>query len=482
MEKSESQSALSFESFLAREEFDSLERWLSSVEANHLDLRGLELGLEFKGRELLRLLMQAHVDARGDGDMGPSIGVINEKGQEITLTRKRMHARHIITIFGWVKVNRMGYRVKEEQSFHPLDQKLKLPMRIYSYEIQRRLVRHAVQGPFDEAVNSVKEQTGISIPKRSAEEIMIDAAVDFEAFYSTREVKAEGQEGAILVGSIDGKGIPMIKSELAEKVIRRKKGQKAQKKRMATVGTVFFHHPRVRTPEEVVESLFREKSVKANQLKKQKPQDKRVWASLKTPKEIFIKDVYEEMLRRNRKGKMFMMVVTDGEKALQRHVENNMENILLILDLLHVLEKLWTAGHAFYGEGSEQAEAYVRERVLRILQGEVSQVVKGMRQMVTKRKITGERKKTILGAAKYFYNNRTRMRYNVYLAMGLTIASGSVEGACKNLIKDRMERSGMRWSERMAEAMLKMRAVYLSGDLDEYWSFHVEQEQKRIYG
>ena len=45
------------------------------------------------------------------------------------------------------------------------------------------------------------------------------------------------------------------------------------------------------------------------------------------------------------------------------------------------------------------------------------------------------------------------MRYDEYLARGLPIASGPVEGACKNLIKDRMERSGMRWTPRMAEAM-----------------------------
>ncbi len=61
------------------------------------------------------------------------------------------------------------------------------------------------------------------------------------------------------------------------------------------------------------------------------------------------------------------------------------------------------------------------------------------------------------------------------------IASGAVEGACKNLIKDRMERSGMRWTEAMAEAVVKLRAVYLSGDFDNYWLFHILQEQNRLH-
>jgi hypothetical protein len=107
-----------------------------------------------------------------------------------------------------------------------------------------------------------------------------------------------------------------------------------------------------------------------------------------------------------------------------------------------------------------------------MLFGEVSQVVKGIRQSVTKRKLLGVKRKTLCGVADYLYRNRARMRYDEYLAQGWPIASGAVEGACKNLIKDRMERSGMRWTEQMAEAIVQLRAIYLSGDFDRFWSFH----------
>ena len=73
------------------------------------------------------------------------------------------------------------------------------------------------------------------------------------------------------------------------------------------------------------------------------------------------------------------------------------------------------------------------------------------------------------------------MRYDEYLGNGWPIASGPVEGACKNLIKDRMERSGMRWTEQMAEAIVQLRAISLSGDFDHYWQFHIEQDQRRLY-
>jgi hypothetical protein len=78
-------------------------------------------------------------------------------------------------------------------------------------------------------------------------------------------------------------------------------------------------------------------------------------------------------------------------------------------------------------------------------------------------------------------DNALYMRYNEYLALGFPIASGPVEGACKNLIKDRMERSGMRWTPSMAEAIVKLRSLYLSGDFDDYWPFHVAQDQIRLH-
>jgi len=101
--------------------------------------------------------------------------------------------------------------------------------------------------------------------------------------------------------------------------------------------------------------------------------------------------------------------------------------------------------------------------------------------MATKRKLKGQRRATVLAVAAYYYRNRARMRYDSYLRKGYPIASGSVEGACKNLVKDRMERSGMRWTLPMAEAVLRLRAVYLSEHFEHYWPFHVDQDQKRLF-
>jgi hypothetical protein len=336
-----------------------------------------------------------------------------------------------------------------------------------------------VQGTFQESIDGIADLTGLSVSKRSLEELLLDAARDFDVFY--RERLPAPAAGSILVAAVDGKGIPMVKPGGAPPAHRLTKGQKANKKRMATVATVFTRAPWVRTPQQVIESLFPTGRRTAGDAPvPPRPENKRAWASLLKGKTAVIQEVAEEMERRDPSRSLTRLALTDGERALQIRVDRKL-NVTLILDLIHVLEKLWKAAYVFQAEGSLEAELWVLDRTLRILFGEVSQVVKGIRQSVTKRRLFGAKRKTLRGVADYLHRNRLRMRYDQYLAKGWPIASGPVEGACKNLIKDRMERSGMRWTETIAEAIIQLRAVYLSGDFDPYWSFHIEKDQQRIH-
>jgi hypothetical protein len=464
----------------ASEALRELEGFLAASASGRGGFDQLERESERRGREVARLALQAHLDATGAGDVGEAIVIDGESGP-VRLSYKRLHVRRVVSLVGEVSVRRMGYAAPGRPSIHPLDAALRLPERCYSYELQRRLVRLAVCGPFEEAIDILAEWTGQKIPKRSAEQILIDVAADFDIFYQRRSDAASALgEGEILVGAIDCKGIPMVKPDGAAKIVRRNKGDKANKKKMATVAAVFSQPPRVRTPEEVLDSLFSTDQTRPHQ-RHPKPTDKRVWASLTSGKDNFIADVRAEMDRRDPHRRHTWVMVTDGERALQRRVAANFEGVTLVLDLLHVMEKCWKAAHALHPEGSPEATAFVRERAGRILRGEVSQVVKGLRQMVTKRRLTANKAKTLRSVADYFYANRDRMRYDSYLANGWPIASGSVESTCKNLVRDRFERSGMRWCENGAEPMLKMRAVYLSGDLDEYFALHIQLDQERLY-
>jgi len=149
----------------------------------------------------------------------------------------------------------MGYSRDGVPSLYPLDPTLALPARSFSYQLQRRLVKAAVQNPFQESVEAIADLTGVSVPKRSLEEILRDAALDFDAFYQERA--PEPANGSLLVAAVDGKGIPMVKPGGAQPTVRLTQGQKANRKRRATVAAVFTRAPWVRTPEQVVESLLR---------------------------------------------------------------------------------------------------------------------------------------------------------------------------------------------------------------------------------
>src|SRR5579863_102656 len=459
-------------------EFALLQSWLASGSALQLPLHQIECLQQAKGREAHRLLLQAHLEQRGNGDLGPALCLQQPDG-EVFYSHRRLGTRSLTTVFGTVELVRMGYSRPGEPGIFPLDRALTLPARSFSYELQRRLVKAAVQNPFLDSVQTIADLTGVAVSKRSLEQILPDAAQDFDAFY--RQRSPDPASGAILVAAVDCKGIPMVKPPGGQPTSRLTKGQKANKKRMATVAAVFTRAPWVRTPQQVVESLFHlsrpaSKDVPAPP----RPENKRVWASLLKGKNAVIQEVAEEMERRDPSASKTRVALTDGERALQIRVDGKL-NVTLILDLMHALEKLWKAAYLFHAEASLEADLWVMDRTLRILSGDVGQVVKGLRQSITKRSLSGAPRKTLEGVADYLYRNRTRMRYDEYLANGWPIASGPVEGACKNLIKDRMERSGMRWTELMAEALVQLRAIHLSGDFDQYWQFHIEQDQQRLY-
>jgi hypothetical protein len=485
----------------ARFAFRQLEAWLTADETNRVSEAQVEEQLQQRGRELLRLLLQAHLRQRGSGDVGPALRVwpapaaapgdpaVAAGAGPVRHGQKRPHERALRTTLGKVTVARTAYAARGQASVHPLDEQLQLPGRSFSYPLQQRLVWHAVQGPFGEAVANVKQATGVKLSKRSAEQVVAEAAADFQAFYQQHAAADPAQTGPVVVTGIDCKGVPMIRPEQALRKVRRRKGDKKHKKRMATVATVRTQQPRVRTPEEVVESLFRttprEPKARARRKAAAPAEHKRVWADLLSSKDEVIAGVAEEVRRVDPAGVKTHVALCDGERALQQRILPALQGVVpavvLILDLLHALEKLWRAAYCFSPEGSDEAAAWVRKQALRLLRGQVSQVIKGMRQSATKRGLRGPKRQTLEKIAKYLRRNRPYLRYDEYLRQGLPIASGCVEGACRHLIKDRLERSGMRWSLAGAQAMIRLRSLYLSGDLDDYWDFHLEQEQRRLY-
>lgn len=146
------------------------------------------------------------------------------------------------------------------------------------------------------------------------------------------------------------------------------------------------------------------------------------------------------------------------------------------MDIIHVIEYLWKAVRVFYEEGNNGTEKWVSKRLLKILRGKASLVAGGMIRFATLLKIESTHRKPVDTCANYLLKYSPYLRYNEYLQQGMPIATGVIEGACRYLIKDRMDITGARWSLSGAEAVLKLRSIKASGDFDEYWKFHEQQE------
>ncbi|HSB81052.1 MAG TPA: ISKra4 family transposase, partial [Candidatus Methylomirabilis sp.] len=327
-----------------------------------------------------------------------------------------------------------------------------------------------------------------------SEDLNREQASDVELFQDRLPVPEPSQEGSLVVVTADCKGVPLIRSASAgieeesppEDTTRpgphhrRGKGEKANKKRMAAVGAVYTIDPFVRTTDEVIDELQRKKAGK----RRPRPQHKRLRADLLLGKVTLFLWLADELCRRNPEGAKPVVFLSDGERALHdRQGEYLPEGVTCILDLLHVMERLWKVAWCLFEEGKQKAEAdqWVEDRLRMLLDGKVGYVIGGLRQTLTKRKLRGSRCKTVREVINYFDRNRSRMRYDEYLAAGYPIGSGVIEGACRHLVKDRLERAGMRWHPDGAQAMLDLRATYLNGEWEAFWVYHMEQEDNRLY-
>ena len=171
----------------------------------------------------------------------------------------------------------------------------------------------------------------------------------------------------------------------------------------------------------------------------------------------------------------------DGETKLRDLQELKLGRAVGILDIWHVTEYLWKLAYCFHPEGSDEAEAFVETYLGKLLEGKVRRVIGGIRQMATKSGLSKPRRKKVEQYLNYFAQRCQHMKYDEYLAAGYPIGSGVVEGACRHLVKDRMEQSGMRWRIEGAQAILSLRAIYLNDDWHAFHATRIQAEQRKMY-
>jgi hypothetical protein len=478
----------SFNAKTAIEKFNEIQNNLNGSKYLGKTHSEIESYITIEGREILRLMLQEHINARGNGWVGEAI----ESDKQVR-DCQRLSTRHYYSPFGQVYVERLGYKTIDVPSIFPLDDALNLPENCYSHQIQKRVGRAISGNSINDTRIDIHNETSVKIANRQLEEIAYNSSLDFESFYESQVFDETMNKKPINVLSFDGKGIVMQKKHLTEETKKRaeksspklekklSKGEKKNKKRMATVAAIYSIDRNIRTPEEVAEQ-FKPIHVIKNKVPP-KPVNKKVSASIKKSMETVIHDTFSEALKRDPEKKQEWVVVLDGDHK-QIDYANKEANkldvsIIIIMDIIHVLEYIWKAARSLFKEDDRESEKWVGQKIEMILKGEADIVIVNLFNEAVKAKLSKEKLKPIAKCLKYLSNHTEYLKYNQYLASGYPIGTGIIEGTCRHLVRDRMELTGARWSVNGAESILKLRALRLNNDFDEYWVFHEKKEYQR---
>jgi hypothetical protein len=411
--------------------------------------------------------------------------------------------RRYLSIFGEIIIKRAYFWKKGSSGYFPLDSELELPLHLHSNLLDKWIQLQVAQGPYDEGIENICDLLDLKVSKKTVQEITQEASQEVENFYS-QKVNFE-DEGSHIIAQVDCKGVVMVPKERPEsksngKFVRRAKGvSKIGIRKDAVVTVDFTINPVSRTPQELLEGLMlinsdQKKSEKETNLKTKV--EKRIDREIKNKqiagtmygKDKAYKDLANRIKARDPNEKKPIFILIDGAHSLKKGFEKefqarNWESRVTgyCLDIVHATEYLWDASTAMYGETSSKRASWVESALLKVLNSNVEVVIKELTKKMNESKnkfIVKRLKRSIT----YFENHKDMMDYKRYLEEGYPIASGAIEGACNTLVKDRTDRSGMKWTKKGAAAVLNLRSTRCNNDFHDYWNYHIQKQSERLYG
>ena len=457
----------------------------------------LEDMLGSRMREVTRNLFQDHLTLRALTEVRVP-DVVDARGSERTRI-EHGRRRVLATVFGKVTATRIAYRGTGVTDLHVADAVLNMPAGMHSHGVAKLAAIEAARGSFAEASERVNALTGAGVGHRQVQELAIAAAGDIDAFYDAL-VPAPCTAATLLVISTDGKGVvirPEALREATAKAAAAKGGNKLDKrlsagekngrKRMATLGTVYDAEPAVRSIDDIIADpdLPAESHDNADPGHRKGPTARSKWltGSVNDTAAEVIAAVFDQAQARDPEHLRTWVVLVDGAphqidlinaEAAARNV-----TVHIVIDIIHVLEYAWTAAHALHATGDKTIETWVARLGRTILAGDSRKAAAQVRQAAERAGIAAGKNKGIDDAVAYLTNKADYLHYDTALAAGWPIATGIIEGACRHLVKDRLDITGARWGLAGAEAVLKLRALRSNGDFDSYWAWHEQQEFTR---
>jgi len=458
------------------EQFSGLLTW-AAEESRYLDHGEREEAIGREGRELERRLLQATfaLDAARE-ERAPQVtsaaGIRHrtvEAGQE----------RGLASVFGPVRVTRMAYRHGHEENLYPADARSVMPGDPYSMGMRALAAFHLASAGYGQAQEIIEDRTGVKIGHAQLAGIAKGLAAWTGDFYEERSRDAEEEEqpdGDVIMMQGDGKGIAMRPEH--RRNAGKEDGTRPGIKKMAEIVAVADFTPAVREPEDIAAPPARRKAHPGP-----KARDKWVSASVTESIEDMIAAAFDEADRRDPERVRQRVFLVDGNKqqitAIEACARERGLKVPVLIDYIHVSGYVGKAASALHPGDPVLAGQWADGQLLRVLHGRAKAVAATLASVAAKTRANPRKRDLDLTdvdkAVTYLTNNRQHMKYDKALEEGWPIATGMIEGACRFVIEDRFGITGARWSPQGAEDILKIRAVVVNGDLDDYMRYYKQR-------
>ena len=274
----------------------------------------------------------------------------------------------------------------------------------------------------------------------------------------------------------DGKGIAMRPEH--RRNAGKEDGTRPGIKKMAEIVAVADFTPAVREPEDIAAPPARRKAHPGP-----KARDKWVSASVTESIEDMIAAASGEADRRDPQRTRQRVFLVDGNKqqlaAIEAEAGKRTLKVPVLIGYIHVSGYIGKAAAALHPGDPAAAGQWADGQLLRVLHGRAKAVAATLASVAARTRASARTRHLDLTdmdkAVTYLNNNRKHMKYDKALAAGWPIATGMIEGACRFVIEDRFGITGARWSPDGAEVILKIRAVVVNGDLDDYMRYYKQR-------
>ena len=439
------------------------------------------------GRDLQRQLVQDQLDARAATE--PRLRSVTGADEIVRRRAEPGHARQVATTVGRVQATRIAYRAPAVSNLHPADVVLALPDRLYSFPLQKAIVHEVATGSLRQAADTLHRTTGQHLSTGQLMQTVTAAACDIRDFYQHQPIGA-GDPGDLLVLSIDATGVAMIPAGLRTPApppagphpphARLSDQERTGRTRMACVTACYNATPAVRTAADVLPTTANERAAR-------RPgptaTGRHLDASIEHGITVMTHGLFDHAEHRDPLHRRRWIVLVDGDNhqldRIRREADDRGVHVTIIIDFIHVLQYLWDAAADLHPTQPGRA-AFVEHTARDLLDSNTAQVIT---QLTTTRHALGDDTPApgLDRAIVYLTAKQPYLHYRQALAMGWPIATGVIEGACRHLVKDRLAITGARWSLPGAEAVLLLRALITNGDLDAYWTYHLQQEHQRTH-